>query len=152
MNGITGIAHVAVRVRDIARSLDFYVNRLGFAEMFRLRRDGRLWIVYLRITDDQYLELFPDGSDERAPGPGSTGLNHVCLGVDDIDAVIADLTAAGVPLTTSKKLGADHNWQAWISDPDGNRIEFMQATPKAMQLAAIRSIGAGGHQPETTDV
>jgi len=69
MKSVTAIAHVALRIADIDRSLDFYVGKLGFAEMFRLDRDGRLWIVYLRITDTQYLELFPGGDGERAPGP-----------------------------------------------------------------------------------
>jgi lactoylglutathione lyase len=152
MKGISSIAHVALTVRDIERSLDFYVNRLGFQEMFRLRRGGALWIVYLRITDNQYLELFPDGADERAPGPDATGVNHVCLGVDDIDAVIAELADAGIPLASAKKMGADHNWQAWIADPDGNRIELMQTTPNAMQLAAISSIATGGQVPPVYDV
>ena len=44
---------------------------MGFAEMMRLNRDdGSLWLVYLRITDTQFLELFPDGEGERAPGAG----------------------------------------------------------------------------------
>jgi lactoylglutathione lyase len=36
MKGITGYAHVAIKVGDLDRSLDFYVNKLGFAEMMRL--------------------------------------------------------------------------------------------------------------------
>jgi len=146
MKGITSIAHVALKVRNMERSLDFYIGKLGFAEMFRLQRDGRLNLVYLRITDDQYLELFPNGADDRAPGREATGVNHFCLGVDDIDAVAAELRAAGVTLTVEPKLGADHNYQAWIEDPDGNRIELMQMMPKAMQLAAIRSLEAGNHK------
>jgi lactoylglutathione lyase len=133
---------VAIRVRDIARSLDFYVNRLGFDEMFRLDRDGRLWIVYLRITDDQYLELFPDGAGERAPDADTVAINHICLTVDDIDAVIARLAERGVPLTRPKKVVIDRNAQAWIEDPDGNRIELMQMAPDAMQVEAIRRLAA----------
>lgn len=144
MKGISSIAHVALRVKDIDRSLDFYVRQLQFPEMFRLHRDGKLWIVYLRITDDQFLELFPDGVGDRAAGREATGMNHLCLGVDDIDAVIAELKKAGVPLTAEKKQGADHNLQAWIQDPDGNRIELMQMAPNAMQADAIKSMKAGG--------
>jgi lactoylglutathione lyase len=141
MKGITSIAHAAVRVKDIDRSLDFYVGKLGFDEMFRLYRDdGSLWIVYLRITDDQYLELFPDGIGERAPVPETIGHNHFCLAVDDMDKVIAQLTAAGVPLSRPKKVGADLNIQCWIVDPDGVRIEFMQVVPGCMQLEAIERL------------
>ena len=143
MKGISSLAHVALKVKDMDRSLDFYVGKMGFPEMFRLHRDGRLWIVYLRITDDQYLELFPDGADDRAPGRDATGVNHFCLGVDDIDVVVDGLTKAGIPLTTSKKMGADYNFQAWIEDPDGNRIELMQMDAGNMQNAALKRLKAG---------
>jgi lactoylglutathione lyase len=143
MKGITQLAHVALKVKDIDKSLDFYVKKLGFPEMFRLQRDGKLWIVYLRVTDDQYIELFPEGVGERAPGRDATGMNHLCLGVDDIDAVVAEIKKAGIKLTAEKKMGADYNYQAWIEDPDGNRIELMQMMPNAMQLAAIEGLKAG---------
>jgi lactoylglutathione lyase len=143
MKGITQLAHVALKVKDMDKSLDFYVKKMGFPEMFRLNRDGKLWIVYLRVTDDQYIELFPDGAGERAPDRDATGMNHLCLGCDDIDTVIAGVKKAGIKLTAEKKMGADYNYQAWIEDPDGNRIELMQIMPKAMQLEAIKSMKAG---------
>lgn len=33
------------------------------------------------------------------------------------------------------KLGMDNSWQAWITDPDGNRIELMEYGPSSMELA-----------------
>jgi lactoylglutathione lyase len=143
MRGVLQLAHVALKVRDLDASLDFYVNKLGFQEMMRLPKpDGSpgVWLVYLRITDDQYLELFPDGEGERAPGSNTTGMNHLCLGVADIDDTIADLKAAGIPLTVQKKMAADLNWQCWIEDPDGNRLEIMQLMPDCLQLAAIERL------------
>jgi lactoylglutathione lyase len=142
MKNVKSIGHVALSVRDIDRSLDFYVNKLGFAEMFRLEREGRLWIVYLRITDTQFIELFPDGVGEGAPPFANVGFNHLCLEVDDIDAAIAELKGRGVTLTAEKKLGVDHNYQAWVADPEGNRIELMQFGANAMQVQAIRRINA----------
>jgi lactoylglutathione lyase len=143
MKGVMQIAHVALKVRDLDASLDFYVNKLGFQEMMRLSKpDGSpgVWLVYLRITDDQYLELFPDGVGDRAPGSDTTGMNHLCLGVADIDSIIADLEAANIPLTVQKKMAADLNWQCWIADPDGNRIEIMQLMPDCLQLEAIKKL------------
>jgi lactoylglutathione lyase len=143
MFGFTQIAHVALKVKDLDRSLDFYVNKLGFAEMMRLPKpDGSpgVWLVYLRITDDQYLELFPDGRGGRAPDRDATAINHICLGVSDLDKTLAALAEAGIPLTAGKKMAADLNWQAWIEDPDGNRIELMQMMPDCLQLAAIKTM------------
>ena len=67
MRSVAGIGHVAIRVKDVGRTLAFYVEKLGFKEMFRLEREGKLWIVYLRITDTQFLEVFPDAIGDRAP-------------------------------------------------------------------------------------
>ena len=140
MRGISAIGHVAIRVKDVARTLAFYSDRLGFTELMRLNRDGRLWLLYLRITDDQYLEVFPDAEGERAPPREANGLNHLCLTVDDLDDVIAQLAEHGVPLSQAKKVGPDGNLQAWIEDPDGNRIELMQMAPDGLQLQAIRRL------------
>lgn len=143
MKNAKAIGHVAVSVRDIERSMDFYVNKLGFAEMFRLHRDEKLWIVYLRITDTQFLELFPGGVGDGAPPFENLGFNHLCIEVDDLDAAIAEITGNGVKLTIQKKVGADDNLQAWVADPDGNRIELMQLGKNAMQTAAIARLKAG---------
>ncbi len=80
----------------------------------------------MRVTDTQYIELFPDAVGDSAPPFANVGFNHLCLEVDDIDGAIAELTSKGVVLTAEKKLGVDHNYQAWIADPEGNRIELMQ--------------------------
>jgi lactoylglutathione lyase len=138
MKGFCSLGHVALKVKDIDRTLDFYVGKLGFPEMIRLNKpDGSLWIVYLRVTDDQYIEIFPGAVGERAPGWDAIGVNHFCLCVDDLDRILAQLEDAGIPLLIGKKTGIDNNYQAWIEDPDGNRIELMQITPNAMQLEAL---------------
>jgi lactoylglutathione lyase len=142
MRGITAIGHVAIKVADIDRTLDFYVGKLGFTEMLRLDRDDRLWLLYLRITDDQYLEVFPEAVGDRAPPKEANGLNHVCLTVESIDDAVAQLEALGIPLTSPRKLGADGNMQAWIEDPDGNRIELMEMAPDCLQAQAIRQMRA----------
>ena len=139
--GLSGIAHVALKVADIRRSLEFYIDRLGFAEMMRLNNDdGSLWLVYLRITDTQFIELFTGGQGVRAPGHEATAINHFCLQSDDLDVTAARLRQAGVKLTVEPKLGLDGNRQCWIEDPDGNRIEFMQMSPDSMQVEAIRRL------------
>jgi len=147
MQGIVGLTHVAIKVADLNRTLDFYVNKLGFAEMLRLHKDdGDVWLVYLRITDDQFLEVFPGAEGDRAPGWNANGMNHLCLAIDDVNALVAELEAAGIPLLLPLKRALDGNWQAWIEDPDGNRIELMQMDPDSLQLKAIerlRSEAAG---------
>ena len=141
---VSSIAHVAIRVKDIRRTLDFYVGKLGMREMMRLDRDSRLWLLYLRITDTHFLEVFPEGVGERAAERDAVGYNHMCLEVADIDVSLAELEAAGVHLIREKQMGADGNWQAWIEDPDGHRIELMQMMPDSLQAKAIARMAAGG--------
>ena len=138
MRGITGLGHVAIKVTDLDRSLDYYINKLGFPEMMRLKKDdGSTWLVYLRITDDQYLEVFPGAENDRAPGWDANGMNHMCLAVDDIDAVLKRIEAAGIALLLPLKTAVDGNRQAWIEDPDGNRIELMELDANSLQLRAF---------------
>lgn len=144
MVAFASLGHVALRVRDIERSIAFYTQRLGMAEMLRLNySDGSLFLVYLRITDDQYLELFPYG-EGSTPGREVVAINHFCLTVTDLDATIAGLAAAGVPLTRPLKMGVDGNRQAWIEDPDGTRIELMEMGREALQFQALARLRAGG--------
>jgi len=145
MQGITGLGHVAIKVTDLERSLDYYVNKLGFPEMLRLGKDdGSVWLVYLRITDDQYLEVFPGAQNDRAPGWDANGLNHVCLTVDNIDTVLAQIDKAGLTLLLPLKTAIDGNRQAWLEDPDGNRIELMEMAPASLQYEAIKRLRAEG--------
>jgi lactoylglutathione lyase len=141
---VSSIAHVAIRVTDVERTLDFYSGKLGMREMMRLDRDGRLWLLYLRITDTQFLEVFPEGVGERAAERDAVGFNHMCLEVTNIDVALHELEAAGVPLIRDKQMGADGNWQAWIEDPDGHRIELMQMMPDSLQAKAIARMADGG--------
>ena len=156
MNGITSLAHVAIKVKDVDRSMAFYSGVLGFPEMMRLHHDdGSLFLIYLRITDDQYLEIFPDAENDQAPGINANGVHHFCLSVDKIEPVVEALVAAGAQpyawqktasgasaLLPSEKAvignGLDGNRQSWLQDPDGNRIELMEIAPDCLQLQAIR--------------
>ena len=143
MGRITGIGHVALKVHDLDKSLAFYRDKLGFPEMMRLDHpEGGIWLVYLRITDEQFIEIFPGAENERSPGWNGNAITHVCLTVDDLDAVVDRVEKAGIPLLIGKKTAADGNRQAWIEDPDGNRIEFMELNPASLQLQAIARLRA----------
>jgi lactoylglutathione lyase len=143
VQGITGVGHVALKVRDLDKSLGFYKDKLGFAEMMRINHeDGSLWLVYLRVTDDQFIEIFPGAENDRAPGWNGNCITHFCLTVDDLDRVVDQVEAAGIKLLIEKKTALDGNRQAWVEDPDGNRIEFMQMNPASMQLEAIARLRA----------
>lgn len=133
---ITGIGHIAFVISDLERSLDFYCTKLGFRKAFTLDREGTPspWIVYIQIAPGHFIELFPGGHGENPSRP--VGYNHFCLLVDDLTATLKDLEARGLPISGTPLQGQDHNWQYWITDPDGNRIELMQINSISPQAAA----------------
>src|SRR5262245_66093102 len=75
---ILGVAHVAFYVSDLSKARAFYKDFLGFDEPFSLKRDdGSERIAFIKINDQQYIELFADSprNDDR--------LNHVAIYTDD---------------------------------------------------------------------
>src|SRR5215472_14227792 len=72
---VLGVAHVAFYVSDLAKARSFYEKFLGFdEEPFTLKKsDGSERIVFIKINDKQYLELFAE-----EPRAGER-LNHVSI-------------------------------------------------------------------------
>jgi lactoylglutathione lyase len=133
---ITDLAHTALRVHDLNRSLAFYAQ-LGIHEAFRLNHeDGSLMLVYLHVGGDRFLELFPGGA---APDPSREGsFMHLCLRSDDLHNDVESLRGKGIVVTRGPSMGLDRNWQAWITDPDGNAIELMQLSIDSPQRQVAR--------------
>jgi catechol 2,3-dioxygenase-like lactoylglutathione lyase family enzyme len=134
------LAHAAIRVSDLEKALDFYCRVVGLTEHFRLHDDqDRLMLVYLQVTPGQFVELFPGGQAPYDPG-NRAGLIHLCLEVDDIQSAYQEMIARGAtPLHGEPTLEADHTWQFWLADPDGNPIEFHQYTTDSLQHTQPRS-------------
>ena len=130
---ITAIAHSAVTVKDMEASLKFYTEALGFKKVFEIPepKTGAPWIVYLNVSKGQFVELFYNGTVENPWRSELIGFNHLCFQVDDIHAAAQQVKDAGYRLDTEPKEGVDYNWQAWVTDPNGVRIELMQIDPRS---------------------
>jgi catechol 2,3-dioxygenase-like lactoylglutathione lyase family enzyme len=131
---ISGIAHVCYTVADLQRSVDFYCGQLGMTRAFEFRRDGQWFGQYIHAGGRSFLELFV--GTLNAPAEGQT-YRHLCLEVEDIQRTVAVLKERGVEVGDIK-LGGDGAYQAWLTDPDGNRIELHQYTPQAKQVGFIK--------------
>ncbi len=128
---ITDLGHPAFAAHDVDETLRFY-KLFGIEEAFRLHHDdGSLMLVYLHVSGDRFIEVFPGGPD---PDPDrKQSFMHICLLTDDIGEVVERLFEGGAPIDTEPLLGLDGNLQAWTHDPDGNQIELMQLSEESPQ-------------------
>lgn len=140
---ITDIGHLAIAAFDLDATLDFYA-KLGIEESFRLHHDdGSVMLVYLHVAGDRFIEVFPGGPSSDDIGPGAiVSFRHMCLLTDDLHSLVAHLKEEDIPIDREISTGLDTNLQAWITDPDGNKIEFMQIAPESPQRAV-----ADGRKP-----
>ncbi len=132
---ITGLAHICFTVSNLQRSIDFYGHKLGLKPLFEFRRDdGSQFGQYFHLGQRTFLELFEGEIDANPERPA---YRHFCLEIDDIQATVAEFRKQGVEVS-DPKLGNDRSWQAWLNDPDGNRIELHQYTAESKQLPGLK--------------
>jgi catechol 2,3-dioxygenase-like lactoylglutathione lyase family enzyme len=133
---IKGLAHVALTVEDMEKSLHFYTDILGLKHAFQVKDDkGQPWIEYVQTGPRQFIELFHGGKNKHEPIDREIGVHHLCLRVDDVNLVADDLEAKGVSLDVKPKRGKGGNYQCWVRDPDGNKIEFLQPDADSPHMA-----------------
>src|SRR6266478_7061641 len=79
---ILGVAHMALYVSDLQKSRAFYKDFLGYEEPYVLKRpDGSVRIAFIKINENQYLELF-------AETPKQDGrLNHIAFYTDSANGI-----------------------------------------------------------------
>jgi lactoylglutathione lyase len=143
---ITRIGHTAIRARDIEETARFYRDTLGLKEAFRMQSpDGNaLGCIYMYIAPSQFIEIFPEGSEE-APHTGKTiGHAHICYEVDNAAAFLEEVRARGAPIDVELKRGYSRCIQFWTHDPDGNSIECMELPPDSLQAQANERIAREG--------
>jgi catechol 2,3-dioxygenase-like lactoylglutathione lyase family enzyme len=118
---------VSVRymVDDVDASIDFYTKHLGFtlrmnaAPAFADVVRGSLRLLLSGPTSSAGRPM-PDGAK---PGPG--GWNRIHLIVEDIDAEVERLRAAGVGFRNNIVTGPGGR-QILLEDPSGNVVELFQ--------------------------
>jgi lactoylglutathione lyase len=143
---ISGVSHLGVQVADIERSVAFYGGTLGLELVWRVARSEKtvqeivalpnleVEVAVFRVPGtDCYLEVLEYRNVERAavdPATQNPGTGHLCLYVDDLDALHAELQAQGIPFLSHPKTpaGGPHagGRVVYMLDPDGFRIELLQ--------------------------
>jgi len=122
---VTGIGGIFFKVADPAASLAWYQQHLGIqpgegfpGSIFRWRTEetqaeaSTIWSLF--ASDTSYF------------GPPGGAQHMVNYRVDDLDALLAKLEAAGVTILPQREDSAEMGRFAWVVDPNGHRIELWQ--------------------------
>jgi len=117
MAKVTGLGGVFYKVADPAATRAWYQEKLGiggeWGAMFPFKKD-----------DPEGFTLFsPFAADTDYFGPSEHPF-MVNLRVDDLDGVIADLEDKGIEILGRQD--EDYGRFAWITDPDGVKVELWQ--------------------------
>ena len=129
---LVGIAHIAFQVGDLAKAQAFYGGLLGYDDAFRLyKEDGTTTLVYFKVNDRQYIEIFPGLPPEQ-----DDRLSHIALETTNLEALRVYLAEKGVQVPGKVNTGRDGNLNFTVKDPDGHRVEFVQYQPGSMQMKA----------------
>jgi catechol 2,3-dioxygenase-like lactoylglutathione lyase family enzyme len=115
MERVTGIGGVFFRARNPEGLRTWYAEHLGvelrgFGGAVFSAAAGDITVWHAASSDDEYF----GAPEQRAM------LNYR---VPDLDAMLAQLRAAGVPVD-ERVAESEHGRFGWATDPEGNRLEL----------------------------
>ncbi len=137
------VRHIGICTSDVERSARFYSGALGFEPLMDVTEVGppfdallempgaTLQIQQLRCGD-AVIELlgYPGGevtgSGERRP-MNQLGFTHMTFAVEDIEAAIERVVEHGGQVHPQTRVDSPFGNIVFCTDPDGVRIELMQA-------------------------
>lgn len=113
------IDHVAIVVKDLEKTIDLYVNTLGFTQVYRETvADQGIEAVGLQAGDSVIELLRPldeNSAIAKYRGDAETKLHHTAYRVADLQAELARLKSAGVRLIDEHpRKGAHGNLIAFL--------------------------------------
>ena len=137
------LEHIGITVKNLDKALKFYSEILGFPILSR-KENQELKVAYAQIQIGQSkLEILsPIEGEPSSPTPPEkgmegvgvkiremTGLNHLTIRVDDMEAIFERLESKGIRFILEPRLTGTGSKIAFFTDPDGALIELIQRPP-----------------------
>ena len=128
---VVDLDHVAIRVTDLDRALEFYHELLGLQvrDRERFERDEVPYVAV--VAGGRHVHLVPTDADDI-----DVGGKHVCFLIrsdevdsrEELDALLETLGDRDVEVEDGEpyeRYGAyGRAWAAYVRDPDGRRVEL----------------------------
>ncbi|RZK56662.1 MAG: VOC family protein [Pedobacter sp.] len=122
------IHHIAIICSNYEVSKEFYVNKLGLkvlAEVFRVERNS--YKLDLAVNGLYQIELFSFPNPPARPSrPEALGLRHLAFEVDDIEAVVKDLSLKSIETEQVRVDEFTGKKFTFFTDPDGLPLEIYE--------------------------
>jgi glyoxylase I family protein len=122
---VKSVHGIRYQVKDVARSVAFYTERLGF----ELEHQQLPAFAAVSLGDVQIFLSGPGASGSRPMPNGKSqepgGWNRIVLKVPDLQVCIAAFKSGGFHFRNDMETGPGGR-QILIEDPDGNPIELFQ--------------------------
>lgn len=115
--------HTMLRVKDLDRALDFYVNKLGLKQIRRTDNEaGKFSLIFLATEEGApEVELTYNWGQEDEYSVGRN-FGHLAFSVDNIYQKCDELEAMGVTINRPPRDG----YMAFIRSPDNHSVELLQ--------------------------
>lgn len=128
MQRALGIGGVFFRARDPVGLARWYTEHLG-VDAFSEERDATWW----QEAGPTVWAPFPDETDYFGRRDQAWMVN---FRVADLDAMLAQLRGAGIPVDERTELLPGIGRFGWATDPEGNRFELWEPASEALRARA----------------
>jgi catechol 2,3-dioxygenase-like lactoylglutathione lyase family enzyme len=139
---IKDIRHTGIVAKDLADSLHFYKNLLGFTIRRQREESGtyidnisglhgvRLTTIKMAAPDGQLIELlyYHTPFSEQLPRRlQDVGVSHIAFTVEDLDSAYESLKSQGVPFNAPPQTSPDgYAKVTFCTAPEGTYIELVE--------------------------
>ena len=130
---ITGISHIAVYTSNPAVTEHFYLTTVGAVkESDPENANG----VRYAVSATQFVEVLP-----LPDGAGINRLDHTAWNTDDAEAMRRYLGSKAWKVPGQVEKASDGSRWFTVTDPEGNKVEFVQPPATLKPVAAPNAIG-----------
>ena len=117
--------HVAIICTNYEKSMDCYVNKLGFSLIREVDRPQQQDMLIMLQSGQTVLELFIKAdAPKRVDNPEALGLRHLAFHVDNVDEAVAWLNSRGVETEPIRNDTINGGRFTFFKDPDGLPLEL----------------------------
>src|SRR6266704_2810010 len=130
MSGVTKLLHTRYRVNDLERTVKFYRDVLGLAEIKRHKSPRGSELVFLKVPGSQEeieITYFPGSG----PVQVQPDLSHLAFEVDSLEEFGKHLAKLGLKYSDGPTTTSTGTVFAFIGAPEGYEIELIQRAKQA---------------------